>query len=216
MITQQSSPCSTFKIISTLIGLDEKVITSEASTMGYDGTLYQRENWNQELSLKEAFEYSCVWYFRKLIDQVGEAKLQESIEELDYGNHDISEWEGSAINSYPRLNGFWIESSLKISPLEQIKVLTDIFEGRTKYSEEDIAILKSIMLTTERESSSIYGKTGTGINCNGWFVGFMDKFDDRIYFAVYLEDENNEEITGLTAREIATQILDEEYSDQAE
>lgn len=42
---------------------------------------------------------------------------------MDYGNKDISEWEGSNINSYEELNGFWLSSSLKISPLQQVKVL---------------------------------------------------------------------------------------------
>ena len=35
---------------------------------------------------------------------------------LNYGNKDISEWDGSDINPLPQLNGFWLESSLKISP----------------------------------------------------------------------------------------------------
>lgn len=66
---RQISPCSTFKIISGLVGLDQEVIASEASTMGYDGTLYKREGWNQDLSFREAFQNSCVWYFRKVINR---------------------------------------------------------------------------------------------------------------------------------------------------
>lgn len=39
-----SSPNSTFKIISTLIGLKNGVIDSVNSTMGYDGTIYSNLN----------------------------------------------------------------------------------------------------------------------------------------------------------------------------
>lgn len=209
---RQVSPCSTFKIISGLVGLDQEVIASEASTMGYDGTVYKREGWNQDVNLREAFQNSCVWYFRKVIDQIDKDQMQAALDQLNYGNCDISEWEGSKINSSPELNGFWIESSLKISPLEQVKVLTDIFEGRTPYSKEDIEILENIMLTEEMDNGRIYGKTGSGINNNGWFVGFMEQEAGKIYFAVYLEDKNREDISGKIAREIAIRILTEEYN----
>lgn len=140
--------------------------------------------------------------------------MQAALDLLNYGNHDISEWKGSWINSSPELNGFWIESSLKISPLEQVRVLTDIFEEKTPYSKEDIEILKNVMLTEEMDSGRIYGKTGTGINSNGWFVGFMEQEAGKIYFAVYLEDKNIENISGKTAREIAIHILQEEYNEK--
>ena len=50
------------------------------------------------------------------------------------------------MNSFPELNGFWIESSLLISPIEQVEVLHKIMEGETIYTESEIEILKSIML----------------------------------------------------------------------
>jgi hypothetical protein len=52
---QPSSPCSTFKIISALMGLEEGVISSADSKMGYEGTIYTNETWNTDLGLKDAF-----------------------------------------------------------------------------------------------------------------------------------------------------------------
>lgn len=66
------SPLSTFKIVATLIGLRNGVIQDENSTMSYNGTDYGVEAWNRNLNLKEAMASSCVWYFRQLIDAVGE------------------------------------------------------------------------------------------------------------------------------------------------
>ena len=77
---------------------------------------------------------------------------------MDYGNCDISEWSGSGVNSFPELNGFWIESSLLISPIEQVEVLHKIMEGETIYTESEIEILKSIMLLEASDSKKIYGK----------------------------------------------------------
>ncbi|OJT75779.1 hypothetical protein BM530_11520, partial [Clostridioides difficile] len=64
LIETRRSPCSTFKIVSTLIGLEKGVINSKESVMGYDGTEYPNKNWNKNLSLEEAFKESCVWYYK--------------------------------------------------------------------------------------------------------------------------------------------------------
>ena len=51
--------------------------------------------WNGNLTLAEAFQSSCVWYFRQVIDQVGQASVAQQLAALDYGNQDISQWEGA-------------------------------------------------------------------------------------------------------------------------
>lgn len=204
------SPDSTFKIISTLIGLDAGIIEDEDSHMEYSGEVYPVSDWNGDLTLEEAFQSSCVWYFRQMIDKAGADRVQAALEELDYGNCDISEWAGSGINPMSELNGFWLESSLKISPKQQVAVLADIFEGRTSYGKENIQILKNLMLTKETENGSIYGKTGSGGNGTAWFVGFTENGTKRTYFAVYLNDSQNAgEITGSKAREIAISIIED-------
>ncbi len=72
---------------------------------------------------------------------------------MDYGNKDISEWEGSNINPYEELNGFWLNSSLKISPLQQVKVLKKIFDGQSIYSSQEIAKSGEISGSTAKEIS---------------------------------------------------------------
>jgi bla regulator protein BlaR1 len=60
---------------------------------------------------------------------------------LDYGNCDISEWDGSGMNSLLTLNGFWLDSSLEILPKEQVDIIAKIFEGKTDFSKKNIKIL---------------------------------------------------------------------------
>lgn len=205
---QEKSPCSTFKVISALLGLQNGVIIDGSSTMGYDGTDYGNPEWNRDLTLEEAFQKSCIWYFREIIDSVGKDKIQEELNELQYGNCDISEWNGSGINPMEKLNGFWLDSSLKISPLEQVEVLERIFEGQNDYESANIEILKRIMLVEESDTQKVYGKTGTSGNGEAWFVGFSEPGEEREYFAVYLDDtEQKEQISGNRAKEIALGIL---------
>ena len=72
------------------------------------------------------------------------------------------------------------------------------------------------MLVQNSGDVSIYGKTGTGQNAdtgnrdNGWFVGMFEKSDERYYFAVHLTDENRE-VSGPKAKEIAINIINHNY-----
>lgn len=204
---KQVSPCSTFKIVSTLIGLNNEIITTKESTMGYDGSIYPVSEWNDELSLVNAFQTSCIWYFRHIIDEVGQSEVEKELDNLQYGNCDISEWGGSKMNPSDDLNGFWLESSLKISPFEQVKIVANIFEGNTNYSKEDISILKDIMLVDSNNDMKLYGKTGTGTDGHAWFVGYVENNAQRYYFAIYLSDNTADNISGELAKEIAIQLF---------
>ena len=205
---QEASPYSTFKIISTLAGLKNGVIENGASTMKYDGVQYPVSEWNKDLTLGEAFQISCIWFFRQIIDEVGSAEIQSELQKMEYGNCDISEWDGSGINPMSDLNGFWLGASLKISPLEQVQVLKKIFEGESIYSDEHVAILKGIMLVSE-DTRKIYGKTGSGSDGEAWFVGFTEENDTKKYFAVYLNDNTQpDKVSGSMAKEIALNILE--------
>lgn len=209
MAEQEVSPYSTFKVISTLIGLHNNIIKDETSTMNYNGTQYPNTEWNGNLTLQQAFQTSCIWYFHQIIYGVGEEQVKKELSELEYGNCDVSEWEGSSINPYEELNGFWLGSSLKISPYEQVAVLAKIFEGESFYDSDSVEILKKIMLIQDSEERKIYGKTGSSSNGEAWFIGFTEKGQQREYFAIYLNDSSQkEQISSSVAKEIALKIIE--------
>ena len=60
-----------------------------------------------------------------------------------------------------------------------------------------------------KEGIKIYGKTGTGTDGTAWFIGFVEKENTNIYFAIYLDDDSSNEISGIKAQEIAFNILEE-------
>lgn len=205
------SPLSTFKIISALAGLENGVLANEASKMKYNGVKYPIDTWNSDLTLKEAFETSCIWYFRQVVDMVGQENIHTMLKEIQYGNCDISEWNGSGINPSPELNGFWLESSLKISPIHQVAALNYIFGNENHFNDENLDKLRNLMYIAELDHGSLYGKTGSGTGGNAWFVGFVEENGNRIYFSVYLEDMQNKDIvSGNKTKEIAISILNNE------
>ncbi len=252
------SPCSTFKIISSLTALESGVLDLEDSVRPWSGETFWNSDWNRDIGFSAAFRTSCVWYFRALIDDIGPERMQEELDRLQYGNCDISDWEGRQnTNSNNRaLTGFWIESSLKISPMEQVQVLERIFGSRSEYSAETGEALKQVMFleglsakentlagdtaveentlaenTTVEENAPaantaagekpelrIYGKTGmgkaNGVTVDAWFTGFADCADcaeQRMYFCVYLGETPGADVSSAKAREIAVEILSDEW-----
>lgn len=209
------SPCSTFKIISSLIGIKNGVISEEDSVRKWSGETFWNDKWNRDIGFKDAFQASCVWYFRKIIDELGPETIQEELDKLNYGNLDISDWEGrlNNNNSNRSLTGFWIESSLKISPKEQVEVLERIFGGESSYKEQELALLKDAMLVTDSglHDIKIYGKTGlgkiSGIMADAWFTGFADMGKEKTYFCVYLGETDNKDVSSSDAKRIAIELI---------
>ena len=215
LASTRRSPCSTFKIISSLIALENGIIDPDSSTRTWSGEVFWNENWNKDIDFYNAFHDSCVWYFREVVDEIGKDIMQDELSKLQYGNCDISDWNGKSNtnNNNPALTGFWIESSLLISPKEQTEVIERIFGDNTTYSEVTRNQLKQVMLLSELNESdiSIYGKTGmgksNGIVVDAWFAGFADTGGKRIYFCVYLGETDHKNVSSAKAREIAIKIV---------
>ena len=192
-----SSPCSTFKIFSTYVGLLTNHIDPENSLRRWNGTKYWMNEWNRDIDLDNAFKYSCVWYYRRVIDDIGQETMQQYLNEYNYGNKDISDWKGDLNTNEPSydLKGFWIESSLKISPKEQTQVISKIFADLQKANNQAVINeMKHVMLAYENtdQNLKIYGKTGYGVvndePADAWFVGMYEVNGKTNYFALRLDN----------------------------
>lgn len=220
------SPCSTFKIISSLAALENGILEPEDSTRTWSGEVFWNEDWNRDIDFYEAFRVSCVWYFRQLTDEVGQEKMQETLDRLKYGNRDLSDWEGrlNTNNNNRALTGFWIESSLAISPKEQVKVMKRIFSDPSVYSKNTQDALKQAMRLHGQTDEDdypypIYGKTGMGVahgaTVDAWYTGFMERPEGNVYFCVWLGQTDGREVSSAIAREIAVRILSQESADHS-
>lgn len=209
------SPCSTFKIVSSLVALEKGIIEPDNSTRKWSGEVFWNEKWNHDIDFIGAFHESCVWYFRNVIDEIGKKRMQKELDKLVYGNCDISDWKGrlNTNNNNRALTGFWIESSLKISPKEQTEVMERIFGENSVYSGKARNELKKVMRVEEAADKNIsfYGKTGmgkaAGILEDAWFTGFAESSKGTIYFCVYLGRTDDKNVSSTVAKEIAIQLV---------
>ncbi len=174
------SPNSTYKIYDALLGLESGVIGPGRSQMAWDGTNYSIDAWNAGQDLNSAMKNSVNWYFQSIDRQAGEEKVREFVDRIGYGNRDLS-------GEFP---SYWMESSLKISPVEQVELLQKFDQNRFGLPGEQVQAVKNALLLESAGGARLYGKTGTGQvgsgDRNGWFVGYVEKPGNTCYFAAYI------------------------------
>lgn len=217
LASTRRSPCSTFKIISSLIALESGIIEPGDSRRTWSGEVFWNEDWNRDLDFEEAFRTSCVWYYREVINDIGKDRMQEELNRLQYGNCDISDWEGrlNTNNSNRALTGFWLESSLLISSTEQVEVMERIFGESSDYPEEIRNELKQVMSVPDQDNKDLflYGKTGMGkaegIVVDAWFTGFAERSEGNLYFCVYLGRTDGMNVSSSLAKEIAVRLVED-------
>ncbi len=197
--TLRTAPDSTYKIYSALFGLEEGVITTEDSFMAWNGTRYPFDTWNSDQDLHSAMQSSVNWYFQETDRQLGATALRKYLKKTGYGN----EHTGSDLSS------FWMQSVLKISPVEQVELLTNLYRNHFGFIPENIAAVKDSIRLFSSEAGNFYGKTGTGqINkkdISGWFIGYIETADRTCFFATNIRAA--EHATGSKASEISLSIL---------
>ncbi len=116
---------------------------------------------NRDQTLKEAFQSFCVPAFQNLATKIGVAAMQQWIDTIAFGDRDISSG----------IDDFWLsregKKSIRISPLEQARLISRLVNGEAPFSEKARAILKEVMLVRKTETGAFYGKTGSGMKING-------------------------------------------------
>lgn len=199
--TLRTAPNSTYKIYDALFGLEEGIITPKASFMAWDGTNYPFEAWNADQDLYSAMESSVNWYFQEIDRQIGVSALRNYVKKIGYGNENIN----SDLSSY------WMQSTLKISPVEQVELLKDLYNNDFGFTLENVNTIKDSICLFSSDDRSFYGKTGTGRidgqDVNGWFVGFVCTNGNTYFFATNIQGNAN--ATGNSASEITKSILSE-------
>lgn len=196
------SPDSTYKIYDALFGLDAGMITPQDSLQAWNGHPYPIDVWNQDQTLATALSNSVNWYFQSMDQKLGRAQVSRYLSKIRYGNETV----GTDLSSY------WMESDLKISPLEQVILLTSLYEGKLPFASEHAAAVLEGISIPDYEPGSLYGKTGTGrVNgkdVNGWFIGYIEGYGQEkhtVFFAANIQGEDH--ANGSAAAAIVTAIF---------
>lgn len=157
---QRFSPCSTFKIPNSLIGLEAGVVDDIDS-------------------MRTAFKESNVPYYQQIASKVGLEREADYVRRMHYGNEDTS----------GGVTKFWLASSLKISADEQCEFMRDYMLGKLPFSAANVAKVKEIMTVESDGTHTFGGKTGSDMDPKtkkrnfNWFVGFATNGNKRYVFA---------------------------------
>ena len=193
------APNSTYKIYDALFGLEEGVITPANSLIKWNGKNYPFEAWNTDQTLQSAMGASVNWYFQTIDERLGADSIQKYLHQIGYGNENLS----------GNLSSYWLNSSLKISPIEQVELLVKLHNNRFGFSLENTGTVKNALHISSSAFGDLYGKTGTGrVNgqdVNGWFIGFVENADNTYFFASNIQYQKH--ATGKKASEITLSVL---------
>lgn len=200
-------PCSTFKMVNALIGLEEGLVRDpDQPFYQWDGVERAIPAWNRNLSLREAFQASCVPAFQELAREIGPDRMHTWIDKMGYGNRDLS----------AGIDVFWLPAkerqTLLISPMEQAYLIQRIIAGDVPFSRQSLAVLKQLMFIKDTEVGRLYGKTGSGADAEGifilgWFVGYAESKGNTYAFACVAQGKN---VMSRQARDIVEKILESE------
>ncbi|GAB1443567.1 OXA-48 family carbapenem-hydrolyzing class D beta-lactamase OXA-54 [Ignavibacteriales bacterium] len=181
-------PASSSKIFNSLVFLEEGVLKDENEMVKWDGIKRWVDDWNQDLDLRRAFKFSAAWVYCKLAPKVGREKYLDYLDKCNYGNKFV----GAHVDS------FWLDGSLRISPVQQVNFLRNLDAEKLPFSKRTFSIVKNIMIEKENSNHTLRAKTGwgkiAGQDDTGWWVGYLTRKDNVIYFATRLRkgyyDEN--------------------------
>lgn len=197
--TLRVSPNSTYKIYDALFGLEEGIITPENSFIAWNGESYPFEAWNTDQTLQSAMNSSVNWYFQAIDEQLGASDVYSYLQKIGYGNENMS----------GNFSTYWMESSLEISPIEQVELLTKLQNNSFGFASENINAVKDTICLSSSDTGTLYGKTGTGRvdgqDVNGWFIGFVETANNTYFFATNISADSD--ATGDNATEITMSIL---------
>lgn len=180
---ERYSPCSTFKIPHTIIALETGALADADEIIKWDSLKYPRQQfwpdeWAKDHNLKSAFKYSVVWFYKELSERINPDTYKKYLDQFNYGNKDLSG---------PK-NEFWLVSSLKISPDEQMNFIKNLFTGKLNITSKTYKELLNMMILEETGFYTLYGKTGMGDLESGkfisWVVGMVEN-DKGVYLYVF-------------------------------
>jgi beta-lactamase class D len=201
------TPASTFKIPLSLIGYDSGILQDGDRPAWPYKAEYQtwNDDWKVTTTPRTWLRDSVVWYSQVLTRQLGDAKFQQYVNALGYGNRDVS----------GGLTTAWLSSSLRISAVEQVAFMRRMIRHELPVSRSATDRTMAIMPMASAGGWSVSGKTGTGFHRRpdgtndsdrqvGWFVGWAQRDGRTVVFARVIEDDGRTEgvRAGLRARDM--------------
>ncbi len=206
------TPASTFKIAIALMGYDAGFLVDEHTPVQHwrHGDVLWRDGWQQDTDPSRWISESVVWYSQRVTAALGSARFARYAAAFHYGNADVS----GDPKRHDGLKFAWIDSSLQISPREELQFLERVVRRELPVSAKAFDMTARITLIPgDHAGWEIHGKTGAGFPVDargrtdhehgyGWFVGWAVKDGRTVVFVRQTQDDaRHDEPAGLRARE---------------
>ncbi len=182
-------PASTYKIPHTIIGLETGQLKNEETIFKWDGKKRAFKAWEQDLTLKQGFQKSCVPCYQELARKIGVKRMKNYLNTLNFGRMDCKN---------KTIDSFWLKGKSKINAFEQIYFLKRLYKQELNISKSTHNIVKNILIIENKEDYVLSGKTGLANNI-GWFVGYLEKEENTFFFATKISPQG----TNISTRKFA-------------
>jgi beta-lactamase class D len=176
-------PASTYKIVNSIIALETGVVENDSTVFEWDGRPRTLPIWENDLSFKQAFHFSCVPCYQELARKIGAERMNFYVDKLGYGAMKVYE---------TNIDMFWLEGESTINQFQQIDFLKRFYKKELPISSRTDLLMKRLMVVEANDRYALRGKTGwsiwNGIN-NGWFVGYLETKEGAYFFAANVEPD---------------------------
>lgn len=183
-------PASTFKIVNSLIGLQTGVISSDSMVIPWDGLKRQREEWNHDLNMYQAFRVSCVPYYQEVARRIGKDTMEFWLDSLHYG----SGKKNIPFKITTAIDSFWLDNSLKITPDENLGLVKKLYFNELPFFKLYQEKVKHAMLFEDNANYRLAYKTGWGSTEQnhplGWVVGWIEENKHPYFFVLNIESSD--------------------------
>lgn len=178
-------PASTFKIPNSLIALELGIVKDENTLFKWNGDKNYLKIWQQDLTLKQAFHYSCVPCYQEIARKIVDKRMKRYVQKLKFGHMDI----------HPEnQDDFWLVGESKITQFEEIDFLKRLYHSQLPISDRTEQIFKQMFIVKQTEDYTLRAKTGLAVrdkSYNGWYVGYLESNDNVYFFATNISPKGN-------------------------
>lgn len=187
-------PASTFKIPNSLIALETGVVKDELQVFKWDGVARPLKQWDKDFTLRGAMQNSVVPLYQGIARAVGEERMRHYVERVSYGNADIN----------GGIDRFWLDGALRISAIEQIDFLKQLYLDKLPFTKRNQLIVKDALITEASNDYLLRAKTGYSLGVPGygdrtkpgvaWWVGWIEKGTAVYFFAANFDIEKDSQL----------------------
>jgi beta-lactamase class D len=192
-------PASTFKIVSSLIGIETGVVKDSATVIPWDGVERSIKEWNRNLKMYEAFKYSAVPWYRQLARKIGRDMMQHWLDTLGY-----AQLHGKPVIK-DNLDTFWLDNSVKVTADEQLGLVKKLYFSQLPFQARSQRMVKNMMLQEDNANYKLSYKTGWGHtekgHSLGWIIGWIEENRHPYFFVLQVESaDSNYNMTEVRLR----------------